>query len=129
MLTASFRPLRSAASRISLPTKSVYGNTPTVLSDDDGVRSLQPGIDHGGAAGGADLNVAADQSARHRLAAGELDDFQVLDAVLLEIMSFLGGPKRRLSGAEDSAGAQRLLGKERGGRRKLTAQNAESAKG
>ena len=77
-----------------------------------GVRALEPGVDHRRAAGGADLNVAADQGAGHRLAAGELDDFEILDAILLEVASFSCRPERRLRGAEDGAGAQRFLGGE-----------------
>src|SRR5207244_9673703 len=75
-----------------------------------GIGSFEPGIDYGCAAGRADLNIAADQCSRHRLAAGELDDFKVLDPIFLEIVAFLCGPKRRLSGGEHGSGARRLLG-------------------
>ncbi len=74
-----------------------------------GVRALEPGVDDRGAAGGADLNIAADQGAGHRLAAGELDDFEILDSIFLEVASFPGRPERRLRGAEDGAGAQWFL--------------------
>ena len=70
---------------------------------------LSRGVDHRGAAGGADLNVAADQGARHRLAAGKLDHFEILDAILFKVAAFFGGPERRLRGAEDGSGAQRFL--------------------
>ena len=65
------------------------------------IRTLEPGVDHRGASGGADLNVTANQRSRHRLAAGELDHLEVLDSVFFEETSFLRSPERRLGRAEN----------------------------
>lgn len=112
MLTASFFSLELGSftdfpADVKRIRKHAYG-----ASDDDGVRPLEPGIDHRGSSGRADLDVTANQSSGYRLPAGELDDFQVLDSMLLEEAPFLCRPKRRLSRAENRSHSQRLLGEE-----------------
>ena len=110
MLTASFFPFSSAGIANVFADIERIGKHTDGSGDDDSVRTLEPGVDHRGASGGADLNVTADQGASNRLAAGELDHLEVLDSVFFEETSFLGSPKRRLSRAENRSRAQRLLG-------------------